>query len=264
MPAEVRRERMLSFVQEQDFVRIASLAEAFGVSVVTVRGDLDSLEAQGLIRRVRGGACPVPLGLASEPSFEQSLGSSALEKVAIAKAAAALVSSGQSIVIDAGTTTAFLARELVARRDLTDLVVFTNSTSAAHELEPASPRFSVVLSGGTLRPLQHSLVDPMGGRILEHIHADTAFLSCSGIHVETGITNINIAEAEMKIRMLKATSRHILLADSSKLGRTDLAPVCGLADIDLLITGEGAEASVVAGLRDRGLTCRIAGLSDRG
>ena len=146
----------------------------------------------------------MPLGAQSEPSFEQSLGTSALEKVAIAKAAAELVASGESIVIDAGTTTAFLARELVARRELTDLVVFTNSFSAAHELEPAIPRFSVVLSGGTLRPLQHSLVDPMGGRILEHIHADTAFLSCSGIHPETGVTNINIAEAEMKIRMLRA------------------------------------------------------------
>ena len=118
----------------------------------------------------------------------------------------------------------------------------------------------MVLSGGTLRPLQHSLVDPMGGRILEHIHADAAFLSCSGIHVDTGITNINIAEAEMKIRMLKATGRHVLLADSSKLGRTDLAPVCALGDIDLLITGEGADPVVMAGLRDRGLSCRIAGL----
>jgi DeoR family transcriptional regulator of aga operon len=263
MPAEVRRERMLDLVQDQGFVRIAALAQAFGVSVVTVRTDLDALEGQGLIRRVRGGARPVPLGAQSEPSFEQSLGTSALEKVAIAKAAARQVASGSSIVIDAGTTTAFLARELVARRDLTDLVVFTNSTSAAHELEPAVPRFSVVLSGGTLRPLQHSLVDPMGGRILEHIHADTAFLSCSGIHPATGITNINIAEAEMKIRMLRATSRHVLLADASKLGRTDLFPVCGLADIDRLITGEGADATLVANLRERGLDVDIAGLSDR-
>ncbi|MCO5992858.1 DeoR/GlpR family DNA-binding transcription regulator [Actinoallomurus rhizosphaericola] len=263
MPAEVRRERMLSLVQDQDFVRIAALAEAFGVSVVTVRGDLDALEAQGLIRRVRGGARSVPLGLQSEPSFEQSLGSSALEKVAIAKAATALVTSGQSIVIDAGSTTAFFARELVARRDLTDLVVFTNSLSAAHELEPAVPRFTVVLSGGTLRSLQHSLVDPMGGRILENIHADIAFLSCSGIHPETGVTNINIAEAEMKIRMLRATSRHILLADSSKLDRTDLAPVCPLTDIDLLITGDAADETALSRLRDRGLSTEIATLSDR-
>jgi DeoR family transcriptional regulator of aga operon len=262
MPAELRRERMLTLVQEQDFVRIAALAEAFGVSVVTVRADLDALEGQGLIRRVRGGACSVPLGAASEPSYEQSLGSSVLEKVAIAKAAARLVASGESIVIDAGTTTAFLARELVARRDLTDLVVFTNSTSAAHELEPAIPRFSIVLSGGTLRPLQHSLVDPMGGRILEHIHADTAFLSCSGIHPDTGITNINIPETEMKIRMLRATSRHIMLADTSKLGRTDLAPVCGLGDVDLLITGDGGDAAVIAALRDRGLSVQVAGLSE--
>jgi DeoR family transcriptional regulator of aga operon len=252
IPAEVRRERMLELVQEQDFVRIAALAEAFAVSVVTVRGDLDLLESQGLIRRVRGGARAMPQGAAAEPSYEQSLGAAALEKSAIARAAAQHVSSGDSIVIDAGTTTTFLARALVARRDLTDLTVFTNSTSAAHELEPAIPRFSVILSGGTLRPLQHSLVDPMAGRIIEAIHADTAFLSCSGIHPDTGVTNINIPEAEMKIRMLKATERRILLAHSSKLGRTDLAPVCRLEEIGLLITS-GPESRVLTQLREKGL-----------
>ena len=257
IPAEVRRERMLELVQEQDFVRIAALAKAFAVSVVTIRADLDVLEAQGLIRRVRGGARAVPQGAAAEMSYEQSLGAAALEKAAIAKAAALQVSSGDSIIIDAGTTTTFLARALVARRELTDLVVFTNSTSAAHELEPAIPRFSVVLSGGTLRPLQHSLVDPMGGRIIETIHADTAFLSCSGIHPDTGVTNINISEAEMKIRMLKATGRHILLADPSKFGRTDLAPVCALREIDLLIT-TGPETPVLAQLREHGLQIDLA------
>jgi DeoR family transcriptional regulator of aga operon len=257
IPAEVRRERMLELVQEQDFVRIAALAQAFAVSVVTIRADLDVLESQGLIRRVRGGARAVPQGAAAELSYEQSLGAAALEKAAIAKAAALQVSSGDSIIIDAGTTTTFLARALVARRELTDLVVFTNSTSAAHELEPAIPRFSVVLSGGTLRPLQHSLVDPMGGRIIETIHADTAFLSCSGIHPDTGVTNINISEAEMKIRMLKATGRHILLADPSKFGRTDLAPVCALREIDLLIT-TGPETPALALLREHGLEIGLA------
>ncbi|WP_335970899.1 MULTISPECIES: DeoR/GlpR family DNA-binding transcription regulator [Streptomycetaceae] len=262
MPAEVRRERMLTLVQEQDFVRIAALAEAFGVSVVTVRGDLDALEEHGLIRRVRGGARAAPLESGNEPSYEQSLGSAALEKAAIAKAAARQVGSGQSIVVDAGTTTTFFARELVARRDLTDLMVFTNSTSVAHQLEPAIPRFTVVLSGGTLRPLQRSLVDPMGGRILEHIHADTAFLSCSGIHPDTGVTNINIQEAEMKVRMLRATTRHILLADSTKLGRTDLAPVCPLSDLDLLIVGDNATEAQLARLREYGLTVELGELTD--
>lgn len=258
IPAEVRRERMLELVQEEDFVRIAALAQAFAVSVVTVRGDLDALEAQGLIRRIRGGATRAAApGAVSEPSFEQSLGAAALEKTAIAKAAAQLVNSGEAIIIDAGSTTTFLARALVARRELADLVVFTNSTSAAHELEPAIPRFSVVLSGGTLRPLQHSLVDPMGGRIIETIHADTAFLSCSGLHPDTGVTNINIPEAEMKIRMLKATGRHILLADPSKIGRTDLAPVCPLSEIDLLVT-TGPDTPLLARLRERGLRIELA------
>jgi DeoR family transcriptional regulator of aga operon len=103
----------------------------------------------------------------------------------------------------------------------------------------------------------------MGGRILEHIHADTAFLSCSGVHPETGVTNINIPEAEMKIRMLRGTSRHIVLADSTKLGRTDLAPVCSLSEVHQLITGEGADAPTLASLRERGLVVEVAGLTDR-
>jgi DeoR family transcriptional regulator of aga operon len=97
----------------------------------------------------------------------------------------------------------------------------------------------------------------MAGRIIETIHADTAFLSCSGIHPDTGVTNINIPETEMKIRMLKATGRHILLADPGKFGRTDLAPVCALREIDLLITA-GPDTPVLAQLRERGLRIELA------
>ncbi|MFJ2158099.1 DeoR/GlpR family DNA-binding transcription regulator [Streptomyces sp. NPDC087856] len=259
LPGEVRRERILDLLlQEQEFIRIVALAEAFGVSVVTIRSDLDVLESQGLIRRLRGGARALSLGSPIESSFEQALGSAALEKVAIARAAAQLVTSGQSIVLDAGTTVTFLARELVARKDLTDLVVFTNSTRAAYELEPTYPRVSVVLTGGTLRPLQHCLIDPMGGRILDQIHADTAFLGCSGVDATAGVTHVNMPEAEMKVRMIRATTTHVLLADSSKLGQIQLAPVSPLTDIDLLITGDGADPGTVGLLREIGLSVELA------
>jgi DeoR family transcriptional regulator of aga operon len=82
------------------------------------------------------------------------------------------------------------------------------------------------------------------------------------VHHETGVTNINIQEAEMKIRMLRATSRHILLADSTKLGRTDLAPVCPLTEIDLLITGDTAPPAALAPLRERGLAIETGALDD--
>ncbi|GIH60359.1 DeoR/GlpR family DNA-binding transcription regulator [Microbispora siamensis] len=258
MPTEVRRERMLGMLMEQEFARVAELAEAFGVSSVTVRADLDALEEQGRIRRVRGGAVAAGPPRRTEPSFELSLGTAAVEKALIAKAAARLVGSGESVMMGAGTTTAYVARELVARADLTEVTVFTNGLRTALELEPALPRFAVVVTGGSLRRQQHSLVDPLGGKAIEGIRVDTVFIGCGGVHPDVGITNVNLPDAEMKQRMLRAAGRRIVVADSSKLGAIGMAPICPLSEIDLLITGEPADPATVAVLRDRGLKVEIA------
>ncbi|MGV9307462.1 MULTISPECIES: DeoR/GlpR family DNA-binding transcription regulator [unclassified Nonomuraea] len=258
MPTEVRRERMLGLLREQDFARVNELAEAFGVSGVTVRADLDALEEQGKVRRVRGGAVAAGPTL-TEPSFEMSLGAAAVEKGLIAKAAARLISSGESVLMGAGTTTAYVARELVARADLTEVTVFTNGLRTALELEPAIPRFSVVVTGGSLRRQQHSLVDPMAGRLLEGIRAGTVFLGCGGVHADSGFTNVNLPDAEMKQRMLRSATRRVMVADSTKLGRIELAPICLLPEVDLLITGESADPAEVARLRERGLEVQLAG-----
>jgi DeoR family transcriptional regulator, aga operon transcriptional repressor len=257
LPAEVRRSRILALLQDEEYVRISQLAEDLGVSVVTIRADLDLLGEQKLVRRVRGGASQLAPEPHAEPSYELSLGTSALEKAAIGRVAARIVRSGQSVVIDSGTTTTFLTRALVARSDLRDLVIFTNSMTIAHELEPAIPRFSVVLTGGTLRPSQHALVDPLAGQILDHIHANMVFVGCNGLHPESGATNISLPDAEVKKRMLGSASRRIMVADSSKLGRVELAP------IDLLITGREADPEWVAALRDRGLAIELAPGEDR-
>ncbi|WP_344826821.1 DeoR/GlpR family DNA-binding transcription regulator [Actinocorallia longicatena] len=258
MPTEVRRERMLTLLTEQEFARVAELAEVFGVSTVTVRGDLDVLEEQGRVRRVRGGAMAAVPTPSAEPSFELSLGTAAVEKALIAKTAARLVTSGESVLMGAGTTTAHVARELVARTELTEITVFTNGLRTALELEPALPRFSVIVTGGSLRRAQHSLVDPLGGKILEGIRASTVFLGCGGVHPEAGITNVNLPDAEMKQRMLRAATRRVVVADSAKLGAIEMAPICALSEIDLLITGESADPDLLAVLRDRGLEIRIA------
>ncbi|MGN9783975.1 DeoR/GlpR family DNA-binding transcription regulator [Nonomuraea sp. ZG12] len=258
VPTEVRRERMLGMIMEQEFARVAELAEAFGVSSVTVRADLDALEEQGRIRRVRGGAVAAGPAPRTEPSFELSLGTAAVEKALIARAAARLVGSGESVMMGAGTTTAYVARELVARADLTEVTVFTNGLRTALELEPALPRFAVVLTGGSLRRQQHSLVDPLGGKLIEGVRVDTVLLGCGGVHPDDGITNVNLPDAEMKQRMLRCGGRRILVADSAKLGVTSMAPICALSEIDLLITGEAADPALVAVLRERGLKVELA------
>ena len=192
-----------------------------------------------------------------ERPFEQSLGAQADEKRRIGEAAASLVTSGETIILDVGSTTAAVARALVARSDLTDVICFTNGLKMALELEPAIPRFTVVLTGGTLRPLQHSLVIHWPASILDDIHADTVFLGCNGIDIEAGVTNVNLPEAEIKRRMVRAARRRIVVATGDKLGETSLAPLCTIEDVTMLITDTSADPGLVTGLREAGLEVRV-------
>jgi len=233
IPVQMRREHILAFVQSRDFVRVSDLSAKFHVSEVTVRGDLDALAELGQIRRIRGGAMPKLLPHLERP-FEEVETSRTTEKSIIGRLAASLIAQGETIILDVGTTTTAL------------------------ELEVAIPRFTVVVTGGTLRPMQHSLVDPLGGLLFERINAHTVFLGCNGIHPHMGITNINLPETEMKRRMLQAAKRRILVADGSKVGQVELAYLCGVGEIDLLITDGSADPTVLAALREQDLEIMIA------
>ena len=258
IPASLRRERMLAEIKEREFMRVGELSSRFGVSDVTVRGDLDDLAARGKVHRVRGGAIPRLIASHEQP-FEDSVLSFAAEKVAIGQAAAALLEDGETVLIDVGTTAAATARAIAARTELNDVVVFTNGLKTALELEPASPRITVVVLGGTLRPLQHSLVDPLAMLILEQISVKTVLLGCNGVDPLGGVTNINLPEAEVKKRMLGVAARRIVLADGGKLGRVEVARLCGVDDVDMVITGRSADPAVVEALRDRGCDVQLVG-----
>jgi DeoR family transcriptional regulator, aga operon transcriptional repressor len=258
IPPSLRRERMLAEIKDREFVRVGELSSRFGVSQVTVRGDLDSLAAKGKVHRVRGGAIPRLIPSQEQP-FEDSVSSFAAEKVAIGQAAAGLLEDGETVLIDVGTTAAATARAIAARTELNDLVVFTNGLKTALELEPASQRITVVVLGGTLRPLQHSLVDPLATLILEQISVKTVLLGCNGVDPLGGVTNINLPEAAVKKRMLAVAARRIVLADGSKLGRIEVARLCGVGDVDMVITGRSADPGVVEALRDRGCDVRVVG-----
>ena len=257
VPARVRRDRMLALLRERDFVRVADLADRFEVSEVTVRADLDALEARSQLRRVRGGAVPRSAAPVERP-FEEAEVAAAEQKRAIARAAAALVVDGDTIVLDVGTTTTAIAQALADRDELTDVTVFTSSLTIALALEPVSQRFTVVVTGGTLRPKQHSLVEPLGGLVLASINAGTAFVGCNGVDLERGVTNVNLPETEIKRLILKVSQRRVVCADASKLGRVALAHVCDLDDVDLLITAADADPELVAALRDTGLQVHLA------
>ena len=258
LPPSLRRERMLGEIKAREFMRVGELSSRFGVSEVTVRGDLDSLAAKGKVHRVGGGAIPRLLS-SQEQLFEDSISSFAAEKVAIGRAAAGLLEDGETVLIDVGTTAAATARAIAARTELDDVVVFTNGLKTALELESASPKITVVVLGGTLRPPQHSLVDPMATVLLEQISVKTALLGCNGVDPVGGVTNIDLLEAEVKKRMLAAATQRIVLADGGKLGRVEMTRLCGVGDLDMVITGRSADPGVVDALRDRGCDVRVVG-----
>ncbi|HEY5223432.1 MAG TPA: DeoR/GlpR family DNA-binding transcription regulator [Microbacteriaceae bacterium] len=245
-PQDRRHERLARMVAERGFVRVVDASEELGVSLVTVRSDLGALEASGVLRRVHGGAVAID---SVEPSFERSLASSADEKLLIALAAANLVASGSSVLVDVGSTTAAVARALVAREDLHDVTVITNGLTIALELEVAIPRFRVVVTGGTLRPLQHSLVAPLAAVVLEQVHVDLAFIGCNGVHALEGVTNLNLPEAEVKRAMVAASSRAVVVADGSKIGAVQLGRIGPLSAFDTVITGDTADPDALAALR---------------
>lgn len=245
---EERLSVIIETLNKQGRCLVADLAKQMEVSEVTIRQDLDVLERKGLLRRTHGGAI-LPSKIGFERPFQVEETSFKDQKERIAQAAAELVSPGDTLILDVGTTIAELARKLLNHHELT---VLTNALNIAATLE-ANPGITTIVTGGVLRAKQHSLVNPYATLILEKIRVDLAFIGIGGIEANHGITNVNIAEAEIKSIFLKAAQRRVVLADSSKIGNIGLVKIANLDQIDLLITDKQADAKEIANLRRKGL-----------
>jgi len=246
---EERRREIVARLRREGRCLVADLARHLDVSEVTIRQDLDALERDGQLRRTHGGAIlDVKIGL--ERPFQIEEGERSEEKERIAAAAAELVGPGDTLILDVGTTVTAAARKLVALK--TRATVFTNGLNIAAILE-SDPEITTIVTGGTLRAKQHSLVNPFAQFILDRINADIAFIGISGIEADHGITNVNVAEAEMKALFIKNAHRRVVLADSTKVGKVALAKVADVEDVDILITDRAADRDEIALLRERGL-----------
>jgi DeoR family fructose operon transcriptional repressor len=232
MFAEERKTEILQLVKLGSPVTVTSLSQRFGVSESTVRRDLQELEDNGLIQRTHGGAISVQTGF--EMSFQEKEVRLLAEKQQIATRAAALVNHGETVLLDSGTTTLEIARLLRTKK----ITVATNSMDIA-QVFSEDDSVETILLGGTLRKNTRSLVGYLTNDVLQKMYFDKVFLAANGIDVEFGITTPNLTEAETKRYMLQAGKEKILVADHSKLGQRSLCRICGLEDIDLLITDQG-------------------------
>jgi DeoR/GlpR family transcriptional regulator of sugar metabolism len=244
-----RLDQIVTFLQEEGRVSVADLSDHFGVSAVTIRNDLTSLQQQGLLVRTHGGAVIRPDLNMEPPAFALRKELHLAEKERIGRAAAALVRDGDSVALDASTTAWQIARHLKGRQELT---VVTNGLFIALEFLD-SPGVTVVMPGGSLRAASASLVGDQGACILERYHMQKGFFGAGGFTLEEGLTDTNQYEVELKQRMVERSKQVIAVVDSSKWGQVTFASLAAVEQLDHVITDEAAPEVMVAELRDRGI-----------
>lgn len=245
--AAQRQARIVQHLQEDGFVEIAQLSKVLGADRSTIRRDLGALELRGLVRRTRGGALSGPASGHADIPYEVKRIEHTPAKEAIGAYAAGLVREGEAVLLDSGSTTYQLARALRNRRDLS---VVTNDLNVAMCLAE-SPGIQLVVTGGILLESVYTLVGPRTVGELRELHVDRAFLGADAIHHEDGITNVTFVEVEVKRAMIEAANEVVVLADSSKFEHRALAPVCGLDEVDLILTDESLRVDVARLYHDR-------------
>jgi DeoR/GlpR family transcriptional regulator of sugar metabolism len=238
--ARQRQNLILERVREQGAVRVADLVQALGVSDMTVRRDLESLQERGLIEKVHGGAAAIEGSALFEPGFTVKSSLMQREKSVIASCAASMVTPGTAIAISAGTTTFAMARRLV---DCPGITVLTNSVPVADVLyKDGRPDQTVILSGGVRTP-SDALVGPFAVDVIRSLHVDTVFMGSHGMDARSGFTTPNILEAETNRALIESGRRLVVLADHSKWGTIGISAVAQLADAETIITDSGMDAA---------------------
>lgn len=229
--AEERRSAIMSMLDRSTSVQVTELAETFDVSVVTIRGDLDALEADGKLRRTHGGA--VSLHKALKVSVQDKrINLNADAKQAIAHRAVELVHDGDTIIVDSGTTTLEFVRMLDSR---TDITVITADITIADYIDQNLPNVDVIVLGGALRKGHRYLSGLLALRSLEILHADLAVVCPGGFVPNRGFMTDYPQMAQLKQAIIGAAARTVVLMDSSKANSDCMICFAAVSDADAII-----------------------------
>lgn len=239
-------------LRHREVVKVAELSRRFGVSAVSIRHDLRRLEELGVLKRVYGGAIAVDNGRAARPAPVDKDPRAAVKR-RIGQAAAALISQGDRLIFDSGTTALAVAQALPGElRDLGKLTVITNSLPIARELG-SSRGLQLILLGGIYLPQYQIAVGPQTLAQLRDLHADRMFVGADGLSLSHGVTTASVLEAEVDRAAIAAAREIIVVADASKINQVGLTTILPLSGIHKLITDTGAPGPFIAALRAQGV-----------
>ncbi|SIS02138.1 transcriptional regulator, DeoR family [Peribacillus simplex] len=232
MLAHERYEKIVDLLRKNKSIKVSSVTKLFGVSTETVRRDLEHLEKEGYLRRVRGGAVLDDVN-SNEINFTLRETKHIEEKKEIAEIATRYVMEGQSIALDVSTTNTEFAKAL--KKKFQRLTILTNSLIIANELAEM-PYYTILMPGGVLRNEELCIVGQIAEEFFKGFHIDAFFMSISGISLTEGLTDYGLGEYQVKMKMLEISRNCTVLADSSKFDFASLLKVCQFDRIDRIIS----------------------------
>jgi len=243
---EERRRRISEMLEVQERVTVEELVGRFCVSAVTIRGDLDALAAAGSVIRSHGGALkrindPEDIPITVKETLHHA------EKVRIGHAAAQMIHDGETIMLDSGSTTMEIARQIRFLR-LKGLTVITNALNVAMELA-SLPHVRLIMIGGILRQMSYSLVGPHAEHTLRALHADRLFLGVDDLDPEIGLMTPDVLEAQLNAVMIQVSREVVVVADHSKFQRRSLSVIGRIDAVQKVITDSGIAPEIVAAVR---------------
>ena len=248
-----RRDKILEFLQEDGSAKVLDLAKLFKVTEVTIRQDLEKLEKEGLIVRGHGGAFLKDV-TNQVKGFTLSHQENLDKKELIAKKSLEFIESGDTIILDSGSTTTEIAKKLKGMKQLT---VITNALNIALMLV-AEPGIDVIVTGGEFKPPTLSLTGEKAADFFKGLNVQKLFLATAGISLKAGLTYPSISDLVVKKAMIEAAETTYLVADSTKIGKTALASLGALSLINYIITDPDIDEKYMQIFRDHEIELIIA------
>jgi len=251
--ALIRRAKIIEMLDHLGQVKVDDLRKLFNVSEVTVRNDLDQLEEKGLLIRTRGGGIKTQR-VKIDYQFNNESKLHSLEKQAIGKKAAELISENDTIVIDSGSTTQEVAHNLLQFNNLT---IITNALNIVSQFVN-KPNIKVIILGGILKHSSISLVGSIAEESIQKFYCDKLFLGVNGIDSKYGISTTNIEDAHLNKMMMNISKEVIVVTDSSKFLKRSFATIAPVSEVDIVITDSNIPEQELNNLQNAGVRTIIA------